>query len=54
MERCREAGVLLVPGASFAVDGAAPSPCVRAAFSTADEAAIDEGLARLAAALRAG
>ena len=52
MEECRDAKVLLVPGASFAVDTNATSSFVRAAFSTASEEEIDEGLARLAAVLR--
>ena len=52
-EQCRDAKVLLVPGASFAVDREAPSTFCRAAFSMADEQAIDEGMRRLAAVLRA-
>ena len=49
---CRDAKVLLVPGAAFAVDPGAPSPYVRAAFSITDELAIDEGMRRLASVLR--
>ena len=45
---CRDAKVLLVPGVSFAVDAEAASPYLRAAFSTADEEAIEEGMRRLA------
>jgi len=54
-KRAVEAQVLLIPGASFAA-GTAPQPStyVRAAFSTASEAAMDAGIKRLAALLRAG
>lgn len=51
--RARDAGVLLVPGSSFAAHSDARSSFVRAAFSIAEPADIDEGLARLAALLRA-
>lgn len=44
--------VLLVPGNAFAIDEAAPSPFVRAAFSTATPEEMDQALQRLAVLLR--
>jgi DNA-binding transcriptional MocR family regulator len=48
----RDAGVLLVPGAAFFPADAGPSPFVRASFSLATDAAMDEGLRRFAHLLR--
>ncbi|KAL1499302.1 hypothetical protein AB1Y20_011510 [Prymnesium parvum] len=50
------AKVLLVPGSSFAADGAAasPSPYVRAAFSMASAEDMEEGMARIATMLTGG
>jgi kynurenine/2-aminoadipate aminotransferase len=48
----RDAKVLFVPGAEFFPDSSRPTSFIRASFSTASEADMDEALRRLAHALR--